>query len=242
MFRTAVTAAAGALLASGALSACGPVKMGTAATVGDERITTAQLDDTVAQWRKEFAANRQVARVQQAAEQQGQRLALDPDSPHRSALYQLIGFKVWDEVAKQQGITVPQGQVDGLLGRLGGASIVSVVVLAADIPERYANDVLRVILIRLALLQRYGAVPNAQGQLDPAVQRRALQQSDAAYSAAARRLDVAINPRFRGFDPGRAAPNPVEILVELSRGGSGPAPAALKPIPYELSKTESGTG
>ena len=221
MFRTAVTAAVGALLAGVALSACGPVKVGTAATVGDERITTARLDSTVAQWRKEFSANRDAALVQRVAEQRGQRLPFDPDSPHRSALYQLIGFKVWDEVARQQRITVTQGQVDGLLGGLGGQSGVSSAVLASDIPVRYTNDVARVVLIQQALLQRSGAAPNAQGQLDPAVQQRALQQRDAAYSAAAGRLGITINPRFGGFDPRQVS---------------------LNPVSYRLSRTESGTG
>ena len=222
MFRTAVTAAVGALLAGVAVSACGPVKMGTAATVGDERITTTQLDSTVAQWRKEFAANRQAALVQQVAEQRGQRLPFDPDSPHRSALYQLIGFKIWDEVAREQGVTVTQGQVDGLLGGLGGPSGVSAAVLASDIPVRHTNDVARVVLIQQTLLQRYGAAPNAQGQLDPAAQQRALQQRDAAYSAAAGRLDITVNPRFGG--------------------GFDARQVSLNPVSYRLSKTESGTG
>jgi hypothetical protein len=217
VFRTAVTAVVGALLAGVALSACGPVKMGTAASVGDERITTTRLDSTVAQWRKEFAANRQAALVQR-----GQRLPFDPDSPHRSALYQLIGFKIWDEVAREQGVTVTQGQVDGLLGGLGGPSGVSAAVLASDIPVRYTNDVARVVLIQQTLLQRYGAAPNAQGQIDLAAQQRALQQRDAAYSAAAGRLDITVNPRFGG--------------------GFDPRQVILNPVSYRLSKTESGTG
>ena len=221
VFRTAVTAAFGALLTGVALSACGPVKMGTAATIGDERITTVRLDSTVAQWHKEYDANHDAKRVQQAAEQRGQRLPFDPDSPHRSALYQLIGFKVWDEAAREQGLTVTQGQVDGLLGGLGGQSGVSAVVLASGIQVRYTNDVARVVLTQQALLQRYGAAPNAQGQLDQAAQQRALRQVDAAYSAAAGRLDITVNPRFGGFDARQVA---------------------LNPVSYRLSKTESGTG
>jgi hypothetical protein len=219
--RVPVLAAAGALAAAAALTACGPVKMGAAATVGDERITTAQLDSTVAQWHKEFDKNRQAALVQQVAEQRGQRLPFDPDSPHRSALYQLIGFKVWDEAAKEQGVTVSQGQIDRLLGGLGGQSGVSASVLAADIPVRYTTDIARIVLIQQELLQRYGAAPNAQGQLDPAAQQRALQQRDAVYSAAAQKLKITVSPRFGGFDARQVA---------------------LNPVSYRLSKTESGTG
>jgi hypothetical protein len=222
VFRTAVTAAVAALLAGVALSACGPVKMGTAATIGDERITTARLDSTVAQWHKEFDANHDAKVVQQVAEQRGQRIPYDPDSPHRSALYQLIGFRVWDEVAREQGLTVTQGQVDGLLGGVGGRSGVAATVLASGVPVRYTNDVARVVLVQQAMLQRYGAASNAQGQPpDQAAQQRALQQTGAAYSAAAGRLNITINPRFGDFDPRQVS---------------------LNPVSYRLSKTESGTG
>jgi hypothetical protein len=221
VFRTVVTAAVGALLAGAALSACGPVKMGTAATIGDERITTARLDSTVAQWRKEFDANHDAKVVQQTAEQQGQRLPFDPDSPHRSALYQLIGFRVWDEAARQQGLTVTQGQVDGLLGSAGGRSGVSATVLASGVPVRYTDDVARVVVIQQALLRRYGAAPNAQGQTDPAAQEQAVRQVSALYSGAATRLDITVNPRFGTFDPRQVS---------------------LNPVSYRLSKTESGTG
>jgi len=212
---------AGALAAVTALTACGPVKMGAAATVGDERITTSQLDGTIAQWHKEFDKNRQAGLVQQQAEQQGQRVPFDPDSPHRSALYQLISFRIWDEVAKEQGVAVTQGQIDRLLGSLGGQSGVASSVLAADIPVRYTSDIARTALIQRDLLQRYGLVPNAQGQLDPAAQQRATQRLAAAYTAAAQRLKITINPRFGSFD-----------LRQLT----------LNPVAYRLSKTESGTG
>jgi hypothetical protein len=215
-----VLVVAGALAAAAGLAACGPVKMGAAATVGDERITTTQLDRTVEQWREEFDKDRQAALVQQAAEQRGQRIPFDPDSPHRSALYQLIGFKVWDEVAKEQGVAVTPGQVDRLLEGLGGQSAVSASVLAADVPLRYTLDIARVVLIQQELLRRSGLAPNAQIQPDPATQQRALQQRDAAYSAAARRLDITVNPRFGGFDARQVA---------------------LNPVTYRLSKTESGT-
>lgn len=219
--RAAVPAVAGALAAAAALTACGPVKMGAAATIGDERITTARLDDTVAQWRKEFDANRQAALVQQTEQQRGQQVPFDQDSPHRSALYQLVSFKVWDEVAEEQGVTVTQGEIDRLLDGLGGAAAVAPSVLAADVPLRYTTDFARTALLQRQLLQRYGLVPNAQGQLDPAAQERATRQLATAYSTAASRLKITISPRFGGFDP---------------------RTVSLSPVTYRLSRTESGTG
>ncbi|HEY7484463.1 MAG TPA: SurA N-terminal domain-containing protein [Streptosporangiaceae bacterium] len=219
MFRTALcVVAVGALLA-----ACGPVKMGAAATVGDDRVTTSELDSTVAQWQDEFAKNPRAGLLQQQAQQQGQRVPYDPDSPHRSALYQLLDFKVWDEVARQQGVTVSQGEVDRLLAGLGGQSNVAASVLANDIPVRFTPDLARVAVIQQQLLQRYGLVPNAQGQVDPTAQQRAAQQLRQAYSAAAGKLKITVNPRFGAFDPAQ--------MTE-----------PLRPVAYGLSKTESGTG
>lgn len=215
--RATVTAAAGALVAGVALTACGPVKMGAAATIGDERITTAQLDSAVAQWRKEFDKNRQAALVQQVAQQRGQRIPFDQESPHRSALYQLIDFKVWNEVAKEQRITVTQGQIDGLLSGAGGQAGVAPSILAGDIPLRYTTDVARVVLIQQELLRRFAP----QGLLDPATQQRVIAQREAAYRTAAQRLGITVNPRFGGFN--------IEQV-------------ALNPVTYRLSRTESGTG
>jgi hypothetical protein len=216
-----VPVVAGALAAVTALTACGPVKVGAAATVGDERITTARLDDTVAQWHKEFDRNSQAALVQQSAQQRGQNVPFDADSPHRSALYELISLRVWAEVAKEQGATVTQGQIDDLLRGAGGQSGVAPSVLAADIPLSYTNEVVRTALVQRQLLQRYGLVPNAQGQLDPGAQQRAINQLTAAYSAAAQRMKITINPRFGGFDSKQVA---------------------ISPVAYRLSRTESGTG
>ena len=214
---TVTTAAVGALVAGVALTACGPVKMGAAATIGDERITTAQLDGAVAQWRKEFDQNRQAALVQQVAEQRGQRIPFDQDSPHRSALFQLIGFRVWDEVGKEQGVTVTQGQIDGLLGGVGGPAGIAPSVLAADIPLRYTTDVARIVLIQQEMVRR--SAP--RGGLDPTAQQRAVAQTEAAYRTAAERLKITVNPRFGGFNPEQVA---------------------LNPVTYRLSRTESGTG
>jgi hypothetical protein len=218
VFRTALSV----LLAGAALTACGQVKMGTAATVGDERVSTARLDSTVAQWEKEFARNPQAGLVQQQAQQQNQQIPFDPDSPRRSALMQLIDFEVWKQVAKERGVNVTQGQVDGLLAGLGGQSRVAASVLANDVPLRYTPDFARSAVIQRELVRQFGINPDAQqGQVDLATQQRAAQQLSAAYTTAAQNLDVRVNPRFGTFDARQVT---------------------LGPVGYRLSKTEPGTG
>src|SRR4051794_6809116 len=122
VFRTSLKAVvlASAIFVGGALTACQPVRPGAAATVGGQRITTSQLDSVVADWRKEFARNADAGQVQQQLQQQGQQIPFDPDSPVRSALYQLVEMRVWDEVARQKGVGVTQGQIDERIARGGG--------------------------------------------------------------------------------------------------------------------------
>lgn len=227
MSRTSLKTAVGALAAGLVLTACGgPVKMGAAATVDDRRISTAQLDSTVAQWQEEFARTPRAAMLQQQAQQQNQRIPFDPDSPKRSALHQLIDFRIWDEVARQQRVTVTQGQIDRFLAGLGGPANVAPSVLANDVPLSHTNDLVRAALIQRGLLQRYGVRPDPQGQIDPATQQRAIQQLEAAYTAAAKRLNISVNPRFGRFDPQRVTLNPVAYGLSKTEPITPPEPAS----------------
>jgi hypothetical protein len=222
VFRTSLKLAVGALAAAAVLTACGgPLKMGAAATIGDRRITIAQLDSTVARWQEEFARNPRAGMLQQQAQQQNQRIPFDPDSPKRSALYQLIDFRIWTEVARRQGIAVTQGQIDGFLASLGGRANVAPSVLANAVPLSHTDDLVRSALTQQVLLQRFGVRPDPQGQIDPNTQQRALQQLEAAYIGATRQMKIVINPRYGTFDPQRVT---------------------LNPVAYGLSKTEPGTG
>lgn len=210
MFRTSLKVAVGMLAAGVMLAGCGgPVQMGTAATIDDSRITTAQLDRTVAQWRQEFSRNPRAGLLQQQARQRNQSIPFDPDSPTRSALYQLIAFRVWTEVARRQGIAVTQGQIDDFLAGFGGSADVAASVLAIEVPLSHTTDLVRSVLIQRELLRRYGARPDAQDQ------------ANLAYVAAARRLQISVNPRFGRYDPRQVT---------------------LTPVAYRLSKTESDAG
>jgi hypothetical protein len=220
--------ASAAVLAAGlVLTACGgPVKMGAAATVDDRRITTAQLDSTVARWQEEFARTPRAGLLQQQAQQQNQRIPFDPDSPRRSALYQLIDFRIWAEVARQQRVSVTQGQIDGFLAGLGGRASVAPSVLANDIPLSHTDDLVRSALTQQALLQRYGARPDPQGQIDPGVQQQALQQLGAVYLGATRQMKITINPRFGTFNPQQVTLNPVAYGLSKTESATPPEPTS----------------
>lgn len=224
-----VVAVTAATAATAALTACGSVNVGTAARVGGDRITTVRLDETVADWRREFQRDPAAERIQQMAQQQasaggGQAIPFDLDSPRRSALYQLIDYRIWDRVGRDAGITVSKGQIDAFVAKNGGRRAITSSILARDVPARHTDDVLRAELIQRELFKRAGFdVENASAQPDQAEQARrqqAIRQLVTQYVKAAKDLDIEVNPRFGAFDPQQVT---------------------IKPVSFTLSKHEEGT-
>src|SRR5437588_11653075 len=100
VFRKSLKAAVSVLAAGTALTACGPLKPGAAAVIGHDRITVAKLDSAVSQWKKELPAHPDAEQIVQSS-QPDQHVPFDPSSPRRSALYQLIAIRAWDQVARE---------------------------------------------------------------------------------------------------------------------------------------------
>jgi hypothetical protein len=218
VFRTTLKVAAGAAMAVAALTACGPVRTGSAALIGDDRITTAKLDDTVHQWNKEFA------RDATARADQEQGVVLDAESAPRSALYELITLRVWDQVGRRQNIEVAQGNVDSAISGVGRPRVTSRVV-AVGLPGRYTDAWMRAQLIEQTLLARLGhplREPQTQDEQLRAIQ--AEQQTSRLFSETAKAMDIKVNPRYGTYDP-----------AKLGSIGFG----TLLPVRYELSRPDS---
>jgi hypothetical protein len=207
VFLTSFKTVALGVAAAVTLTACGsPVKMGTAAILGDQRITTAKLDQTVIDWQKQ---------MQQQGKQQGQQQQpADPDSPPRSALILLIGFSIWNEVAREQHIAITPTDIDRIIAANGGQQSIDDQTLSGGLPASHSRDLVRAVLIRSSLLQRFGAVPDQQGQIDPQTQQRLAD----VQMQAVRTLKIKVNPRFGSFDPNKG----------------------LGPVTYALSKADPG--
>lgn len=199
MFRKSLKTAVAALAAGTALAACGPLKPGAAAVIGHDRITVAKLDSAVSQWSKELPKYPEAQQIvaQAQGQQGGQQIPFDPSSPRRSALYQLIEIRAWDEVAKEKGVSVAPGQVDAFVAAKGGRGGLNAYVLAEGLPTSYADDFARSLLIQQTMLQRYGVNPGQPA--DPAAQAK-VQQLLGDYSGAKRHLGITVNPRFGTFD------------------------------------------
>lgn len=215
MFRKPFMITIGAVLAGAALTACGPVKTGAAALVGSDRITIAKLNATVTEWSKELPKYPAAQQIAQQAQAQGQQVPFDPSSPQRSALYQLVDMRVWDEVARKDGVNVTGGQVDALIAQNGGMPSLDANVLAQGLPTSYDRAYARSVLLRHALMQRYGV----STATDQQAQQRAVQQVIGSYVQAGHRLKLQINPRYGSFDFQRMALGPV--CPTLSKPDSG---------------------
>ena len=80
------------------LAACSPVKMGSAAVVGDQRITVSSLDT-------------QVTNFNAAAAPYGSQVQLTSTEVPAAVLSWLIRFEIEDQVAASAGISVTEAQV-----------------------------------------------------------------------------------------------------------------------------------
>lgn len=224
VFGKTLRIAVGALLAGAALTACGPVRTGAAALVGGDRITIVTLNAAVTQWSKELpkypAAQQIVQQSQMQGQGQEQQIPFDPASPQRSALYQLVDMRVWDEVARNDGVNVTPGQVDAFVGQNGGTSTLDANVLAQGLPVTYDRGYARAVMLRQALLRKYG-VTSGQQQVDPQTQQAALKKLFASYVGAGRRLKVDVNPRYGSFDFTMMALRPVCPALSSPDSGTG---------------------
>ncbi|TDD67255.1 hypothetical protein [Actinomadura rubrisoli] len=213
-------AAVAVLVAAGALAGCGgSPRVGTAALVGDDRITVTTLSQTVRDWRGQFrsdaAANQMRSNSNDPSEQVG---AGSGEADMRGALTLLINFRVAEKMAAQQGVPVPDGQTDqvveGLNKRPGGAASFT---LASGLPREKARDVARFIATRQLVLRRLGADGNPAS---PAT-AQAGQRWNALFRGTADRMHIKINPRYGTFDAVRGDVGPVGYRLSSPETGVG---------------------
>jgi hypothetical protein len=202
VFRKSLKAAVCVLAAGTALAACGPVKPGAAAIIGHDRITVSTVDSAVDRWGKELPkypeAQQIVAQAQGQQQGQDQQIPYDPSSPQRSALYQLIELRAWDEVAREQHLSVAPGQVDAFIASKGGTAALDAYVLAQGLPTSYDKEFGRTLLIQQTLIGKYGIQPGQQ--VTAQQQQQVLQRLLRDYTGAKRQLGITVNPRFGTFN------------------------------------------
>src|SRR6266567_7940508 len=192
VLRRLIKVSAVALGAGLVVAGCSPVKMGSAAIVGSQRITIATLTTEVtnlSQNVKLYPGTVQLSSAQQTQE----------------TLTWLVRFQVNEELARQAGITVTPAQVQKALAQIYAAAkanaqaqgisnvTLNLILVANGIPPNLADEV-----------GRYQAIDDqfvkqANGGQDPtstSAQTATTAQLTKARCVAAKALKIQVNPQF----------------------------------------------
>jgi SurA-like protein len=202
------------------VAGCGPVKMGAAAIVGDQRITVATLDNEVTNLSRYLEAHPGPA-------------PLTPVQQTQQTLTWLIRFQINEALAKQEGITVSTAQAQQAWNEIykqakanaqaqGITNVTPGLILAANgIPPNLYSEVGRFQSIN----DQFAA--KANGGTPPATQdaaNAANDQLNKARCTAAKGLNIQVNPQYGRLDYSQYAIVPSSPTVTRS---AGPAPTAV---------------
>ncbi|HEU5420098.1 MAG TPA: SurA N-terminal domain-containing protein [Streptosporangiaceae bacterium] len=192
--RTSMRLAAAVAVGGLALAACGgPVKMGAAATTGQQRISTATLTNEVANLNAAYQANT--------------KKGVKPQRPvgqvPQQVLTWLITFSIYNELARLHGISVTPTAVQNQLTQLStqakqqSLTVKTYVSAAGAVPPDLLPQLGRYFAILTAFEARLDGGTQPTGQ----AAQQALQTRIAhAQCLAAKNLDVKVNPQYGQFD------------------------------------------
>lgn len=191
VLRTPIILAAVAVAGALTLSACGPVKLGSAALVSNQRISAATLAAEVSNLNAAYQANKGKVQLQFPAAQMPQQV-----------LSWLVRFQVRDRLAERQGITVTREQTQAALASVAAQAqqagvTTQELAVANGIPPDQLTELGRYVAIEEAVLTQMdgGTLPTST-----AAQTALGNQFNAAQCRAAKSLDIQINPQFGELD------------------------------------------
>jgi hypothetical protein len=214
-----VTAAAlAAVGAAAALSACGPARLGAAAIVGGQRITTSTLASQVSSLKAQYQASNGRIRLQFPL----------PRAPQQ-VLTWMVRFQIRDAVAARNHILISRGQSQHALAVLssqirqsGIGQPLRDVALAVGLPPALYADLGRYQAIQQAALNRLdGGTPPASAAAQQALSAKFGREE----CLAAKSLHIQINPQFGRMDYRQLS------VVPAPPSLSGPSPATPAPRP-----------
>lgn len=219
--RRARRAAAFVVVCAGAcvvLAACAPVKVGSAAVVGDQRITVSALDT-------------QVSNLQQAAKPYGSQITLTAADMPAAVLSWLIRFQIGDQVTANEGITLTRSQVQAGIADINsqasqaasqeGLSSPQAALLDAGISPQMLPGLGRYQAQELAFAVRAngGKLPTTTAEGNAVTAKLTKAQCNAAKS-----LNIQVSPQFGRLDYSQYTVVPTPNL--LSRPAGTPSPAS----------------
>jgi hypothetical protein len=170
-----------------ALTACGPVQLGAAAIVGGQRITTSTLTTEVADLNQAYQAEPKKVQLGFPAAQAPQEV-----------LAWLIVFRVGDELAKSQGISLTAAQVQTSLNALASeiqkstGSSLKAEAVAHGVPPNLINTQFATYeAVQTALTTKL-----AQGNTSTTAQQMVEEELGRDQCVAAKNLNIKISPQF----------------------------------------------
>jgi SurA-like N-terminal domain len=216
VFRTFVSVTAVALASLG-LAGCGPARLGAAALVGDQRISTATL-------------TRQVNNLESAyqASKGGIQLQFPRPQMPQVVLSWLVRFQIGEQLGAQHHVTVSRGETQRALAAItaqaqqGGAGKARLADLAVanGLPPDLLYELGRYQAIQNAVVRQLdgGTLPTSQAALQGLSRALNRQQCLAAKS-----LRITINPQYGRMDYSRIAIIPAALTLSAPET---PSPSA----------------
>jgi SurA N-terminal domain len=178
------------LTACAVLAACSPVQAGSAAIVGNQRITVSSLDT-------------QVSNLQEAAKPYGTSLPITAAQMPSEVLSWLIRFEIMDQVAAANGISVTDAQAEAGLNSLSavatqnGFTSTSELLIANGVPPQLFSQVGRWEAQQdaFARKQNGGKEPTTTAEQNAFTTAMTKAQCEAAKS-----LNIQVSPQFGRMD------------------------------------------
>jgi lambda repressor-like predicted transcriptional regulator len=218
VFRTPITLAAATLAAAVALTACGPLRMGAAAILDNNRISTATLTAEVSTLDAAYQADKAKIQLQFAASQAPQEV-----------LSWLLRFRVQEHLAAREGITVTKAQTQQSLASLSaqakqsGATLTDLAV-ANGVPPDQITELGRYQAIEDRLVQRLNGGKLPTSSTSSAVLQALSAKYDKAQCLAAKSLAIEVNPQF-----GRLNYSQLAVIAETNTLSAPQGPPSPKP-------------
>lgn len=178
------------------LTACAPVKMGAAATVGNQRITLSSVDT-------------EVSSLKAAAQPYGAQLPITQSQMPDAVLSWLIRFAVRDQMAAAAGVTVTQSQVQTAVAQISAEAQqaaaagqippggVNALLVYNGLPPDLLNDLGRYRAEGIAFVEKNngGKLPTSQTAVTAAQA-----QVSKADCQASKGLNIQVSPQFGRLD------------------------------------------
>ena len=199
------------------LAACAPVQAGSAAIVGNQRITVSSLDTQVSNW-------------EVAAKPYGNSLPLTAAQMPSAVLSWLVRFAVMDQVAASNGISVTQAQSQTGLSEIqseaassaqsNGFSSTSELLIANGVPPQLFPQVGRWVAQETA----YGLKANGGKQVTSQAQSNTVTAKyNKAECQAAKSLSIQVSPQFGRLDYTQYTVVPAKNTLSQPSGVPSPA-------------------